>query len=145
MDFSGQYSHRNQLLMQPFIPGLLDQLDGYNQEPASATMPRIQKQTYTGTGLLTCCPSTTLLRLALGPTNPGMIIMAQETSLFRWAGFSPALWLLIPAFSLDNAPPDLAIRLQRRYLRSSTAPQGHIPQIFLYLHALAGDFGGHLL
>jgi hypothetical protein len=67
---------------------------------------------YTGTGLLTCCPSTTLLRLALGPTNPGMIIIAQETSLFRWAGFSPALWLLIPAFSLDNAPPDLSIRLQ---------------------------------
>src|SRR5580658_7717763 len=61
-------------------------------------------------------------RLGLGPTNPGTIIVAQETLLFRWAGFSPALWLLIPAFSLDNAPPDLAIRLQRRYLRSSTTP-----------------------
>src|SRR5665213_4624035 len=59
-------------------------------------------------------------RLGLGPTNPGTITVAQETLLFRWAGFSPALWLLIPAFSLDNAPPDLAIRLQRRYLRSST-------------------------
>ena len=60
-------------------------------------------------------------RLDLGPTNPGAIIVAQETLLFRRAGFSPALWLLIPAFSLDNAPPNLAIRLQRRYLRSSTA------------------------
>ena len=59
-------------------------------------------------------------RLGLGPTNPGTIIVAQETLLFRRAGFSPALWLLIPAFSLDNAPPDLAIRLRRRYLRSST-------------------------
>src|SRR5580698_5244136 len=59
-------------------------------------------------------------RLGLGPTNPGTITVAQETLLFRWAGFSPALWLLIPAFSLDNAPPDLTIRLQRRYLRSST-------------------------
>ena len=49
------------------------------------------------------------MRLGLGPTNPGMINMAQETLLFRWAGFSPALWLLIPAFSLDNAPPDLTI------------------------------------
>ena len=48
-------------------------------------------------------------RLGLGPTNPGVIIMAQETSLFRWAGFSPALWLLIPAFSLPHAPPNLAI------------------------------------
>ena len=48
-------------------------------------------------------------RLGLGPTNPGMITMAQETLLFRWAGFSPALWLLIPAFSLVAAPPNLAI------------------------------------
>ena len=52
-------------------------------------------------------------RLGLGPTNPGTIIVAQETSLFRWAGFSPALWLLIPTFSLVTAPPDLAVRLQR--------------------------------
>ena len=59
-------------------------------------------------------------RLGLGPANPGTITVAQETLLFRWAGFSPALWLLIPTFSLDNAPPDLAIRLQRRYQRSST-------------------------
>src|SRR3954468_10648002 len=51
-------------------------------------------------------------RLGLGPTNPGTITVAQETLLFRWAGFSPALWLLIPAFSLDSAPPDLAVRLQ---------------------------------
>ena len=48
-------------------------------------------------------------RLGLGPTNPGTIIVAQETLLFRRAGFSPALWLLIPAFSLDTAPPDLAV------------------------------------
>jgi hypothetical protein len=59
-------------------------------------------------------------RLGLGPTNPGTIIVAQETLLFRWTGFSPVLWLLIPAFSLDNAPPDLTVRLQRRYQRSST-------------------------
>ena len=51
-------------------------------------------------------------RLGLGPTNPGTIIVAQETLLFRWAGFSPALGLLIPAFSLDTAPPDLAVQLQ---------------------------------
>ena len=68
---------------------------------------------HAGTGILTRCPSPTLIRLGLGPTNPGMIIMAQETLLFRWAGFSPALWLLIPTFSLPTAPPNLAIQLQR--------------------------------
>ena len=61
-------------------------------------------------------------RLGLGPTNPGTITVAQETLLFRWAGFSPALKLLIPAFSLPHAPPNLAIRLQRREERSSTTP-----------------------
>ena len=43
-------------------------------------------------------------RLGLGPTNPEMITMAQETLLLRPTGFSPVLWLLIPAFSLPNAP-----------------------------------------
>src|SRR6185312_12481663 len=59
-------------------------------------------------------------RLGLGPTNPGTIIVAQETLLFRWAGFSPALWLLIPAFSLDSAPPALAGPASTPYQRSST-------------------------
>ena len=48
-------------------------------------------------------------RLGLGPTNPEMIIIAQETLLFRWTGFLPVLWLLIPAFSLPNAPPDFTV------------------------------------
>ena len=61
-------------------------------------------------------------RLGLGPTNPGTITVAQETLLFRWAGFSPALWLLIPTFSLPHAPPNLAAQLQRREERSSTTP-----------------------
>ncbi len=60
------------------------------------------------------------MRLGLGPTNPEMITMAQETLLFRWEGFSPSLWLLIPTFSLPHAPPNLTIRLQRREERSST-------------------------
>ena len=67
----------------------------------------------TSTGILTRCPSPTLIRLGLGPTNPGTITVAQETLLFRWAGFSPALKLLIPAFSLDSAPPGLTTKLQR--------------------------------
>jgi len=44
------------------------------------------------------------MRLGLGPTNPGTIKVAQETLLLRPTGFSPVLWLLIPAFSLPNAP-----------------------------------------
>ena len=71
-------------------------------------------------------------RLGLGPTNPGTITVAQETSLFRWAGFSPALWLLIPAFSLDDAPPDLTIRLLRRHQRSSTTRASTHPQLRYY-------------
>ena len=49
------------------------------------------------------------MRLGLGPTNPGTITVALETLLLRPTGFSPVLRLLIPAFSLDNAPPDLTI------------------------------------
>ena len=53
-------------------------------------------------------------RLGLGPTNPEMITIAQESLLFRPRGFSPHLWLLIPAFSLPNAPQFLTELLQRR-------------------------------
>ena len=53
------------------------------------------------------------MRLGLGPTNPGTITVAQETLLLRPTGFSPVLRLLIPAFSLDNAPPFLTKRLHR--------------------------------
>ena len=51
------------------------------------------------------------MRLGLGPTNPGTITVAQETLLLRPTGFSPVLRLLIPAFSLDNAPLYLTIQL----------------------------------
>src|SRR5437588_9212816 len=73
-----------------------------------------------GAGILTCCPSATPFGLALGPTNPGRIYLPQETLGFRRAGFSPALSLLIPAFSLARAPPLLTVRLRRGVRRSST-------------------------
>ena len=53
------------------------------------------------------------MRLGLGPTNPGTITVALETLLLRPRGFSPLLRLLIPAFSLDTAPPYFTIRLHR--------------------------------
>src|SRR5437588_12024447 len=73
-----------------------------------------------GAGILTCCPSATPFGLALGPTNPGRIYLPQETLGFRRAGFSPALSLLIPAFSLAHAPALLTVRLRRGVQRSST-------------------------
>ena len=74
----------------------------------------------TGTGILTCCPSTTLFSLALGPTNPTPINVAWETLGFRCRSFSLRFKLLMPTFSLPDAPPNLTVRLQCRQERSST-------------------------
>ena len=120
--FSGQHFDRNYVNKDTFVRHPLDDLDGYNHESAPAIILRTTKQIHTSTGILTRCPSPTLYCLGLGPTNPGTITVAQETLLFRWAGFSPALWLLIPAFSLPHAPAYLAVHLQRREERSSTTP-----------------------
>jgi hypothetical protein len=51
------------------------------------------------------CPSAAALAIALGPTNPALIDIEQETLVFRRAGISPALWLLVPTFLLRIAPP----------------------------------------
>ena len=50
------------------------------------------------------CPSSTAFAIPLGPTNPWLIYIAKETLIFRRAGISPALWLLVPTFLLRNAP-----------------------------------------
>ena len=71
------------------------------------------------------------MRLGLGPTNPGTITVALETLLLRPAGFSPALRLLIPAFSLPNAPPDFTIRLHRD--RNAPLPLPN-RRIYLIIH-----------
>jgi hypothetical protein len=44
------------------------------------------------------------LAIPLGPTNPWLIYIAKETLIFRRAGISPALRLLVPTFLLRNAP-----------------------------------------
>jgi hypothetical protein len=66
-------------------------LDGYNHESASATMPRTPIQIYSQYGNINPLSIVYATRLDLGPTNPGTITVAQETLLFRRAGFSPAL------------------------------------------------------
>jgi hypothetical protein len=50
------------------------------------------------------CPSPAAFAIGLGPTNPWMIDIAKETLIFRRAGLSPALRLLVPTFLLRNAP-----------------------------------------
>jgi len=55
-------------------------------------------------GILTVCPSDAVLTISLGPTNPSPTNVERETLFFRRAGFSPALWLLVPTFLLPNAP-----------------------------------------
>ncbi len=50
---------------------------------------------------LTLRPRLTLIRLSL----------IQETLVFRWAGFSPALSLLMPTFAFLSAPICLTTRL----------------------------------
>ena len=57
-----------------------------------------------GVGILTYCPSPAAFAIGLGPTNPALITIEQETLIFRRAGISPALRLLVLAFSLRNAP-----------------------------------------
>lgn len=39
--------------------------------------------------------------------------MAEETLVFRCAGFSPALSLLIPTFAFPNAPACVAAHIRR--------------------------------
>ena len=72
-------------------------------------MPRTSKQQLNQYGNINPLSIAYAIRLGLGPTNPGVINIAQETLLFRRTGFSPVLWLLIPAFSLPRAPPDLPV------------------------------------
>src|SRR6185436_6022994 len=57
-----------------------------------------------GVGILTYCPSGAAFAIPLGPTNPWLITIAKETLIFRRAGISPALRLLVPTFLLRNAP-----------------------------------------
>ena len=65
-------------------------------------------ESYRRDGILTVMPSTTPFGLALGPPNPGMITIAQETLDLRCMRISHILRLLMPAFLLPCTPPWLA-------------------------------------
>ena len=58
--------------------------------------------------------------LRLGTPNPPLIVIAEETSGFRRSGLSPDLRLLIPTFSLPNAPAHFTVYL--RCIRNAPLP-----------------------
>ena len=64
-----------------------------------------------GTGISTCCPSTTPLGLALGPDLPRADQLYPGNLGYSAEGIPTPLSLLIPAFSLPIPPPLLPVRL----------------------------------
>ena len=112
-----------QLKMNPDFPQLI-RLHGSRRTFLSPghTLLRhsIDKHDNSWYGILTCFPSPTSLDLGLGPTNPGRINLAQETSGLRRTGFSPVLSLLVPTFSLLLRPALLTVCLQPTAERSPT-------------------------
>ena len=71
-----------------------------------------------GTGISTCCPSTTLFSLALGPDLPREDQLYPGNLGYSAVRILTSLSLLIPAFSLLNSPPILTVWL----LRVNNAP-----------------------
>jgi len=71
------------------------------------------------------CPSVSAFAITLGPTNPWLINIAKETLVFRRAGISPALRLLVPTFLLPYAPERLTTLLHSRTEYSPTARAQH--------------------
>ena len=56
-----------------------------------------------------------------------MIVIAEETSGFRRSGLSPDLRLLIPTFSLPNAPVDFTVGLHG--IRNALLPLGGFKKV----------------
>ena len=89
------------------LPAFLLPRDDYSRKSLRLRKCVPPSNTYESAGILTSCPSTTPFGLALGPTNPGSIYVAQETLGLRCVGFSPTFLLLMPTFSLLIRPPAL--------------------------------------
>ena len=68
---------------------------------------------YCSTGISTCCPSTTLLSLALGPDLPRADQLYSGNLRYSAGRILTFLSLLIPAFSLLNTPQLLTVLLHR--------------------------------
>jgi len=72
--------------------------------------------------MLTVHPSGSAFAIPLGPTDPSPITVAKETLAFRRSWLSQELWLLVPTFSLRDAPPGVTPPASARRERSPTAP-----------------------
>ena len=70
-----------QSISLPFAPEFINRKQIFLMRHAITSHP--------GTGILTCCPSTTPFGLALGPTNPTLTASGSETLGVRRRGFSP--------------------------------------------------------
>ena len=66
-----------------------------------------------GTGISTCCPSTTAFALALGPDLPRADQLYSGNLGYSAGRILTFLSLLIPAFSLLNPPLLLTVQLRR--------------------------------
>ena len=66
-----------------------------------------------GTGISTCCPSTTLFSLALGPDFPRADQLYSGNLGYSAWRIPTSISLLIPAFSLPNTPRLLPVPLRR--------------------------------
>ena len=73
-----------------------------------------------GTGISTCCPSATLLSLTLGPDLPRADQLYSGNLGYSAWRIPTSISLLIPAFSLLNAPPLLPVWL--RCLKNAPLP-----------------------
>ena len=69
-----------------------------------------------GTGISTCCPSSTPFDLDLGPDLPWEDKPSPGNLRHSTAKILTLLSLLMPAFSLVCSPPPLSIRLQPTYI-----------------------------
>src|SRR5690606_24838645 len=75
----------------------------------SFCVPPLLKRRGGGTGISTCCPSSTPIRRELGPDCPWADVPSSVNLRHSVDGILTRLSLLIPAFSLLSAPPVLPV------------------------------------
>ena len=99
---------------------LLLRLDRLFHSPAQSSL-LCHSFTYdSGTGISTCCPSTTLFSLILGPDLPREDEPSPGNLRQSVCQILTDISLLTPAFSLLYAPTLLTVHLQRGIERSPT-------------------------
>ena len=81
----------------------------HSRLPLSLCVPTVLL--HCSTGISTCCPSATSFDLALGPDLPRADQLYSGTLGYSAWRIPTSISLLIPAFSLLNAPPLLPVRL----------------------------------